>query len=220
MSKRFASVAALVAVAALLTAVTAGGASGASPGATFTYASQNTIVTDFDPATSYSNEVIAMNNIYEQLTRYDVESKSVKPLLATRWVSSAGGKTWTFTLRSGVKFHTGRPVNAQAAKAAIERTIKLKGGPAEPFNAETRPLKSIASATALRTRTSLSGPDCVFSIASRFWNDEPCWVARLRFDAAAAKSCGVSREENVSSPDCSSCDCVVGCGTNWKSTLV
>jgi peptide/nickel transport system substrate-binding protein len=71
-----------------------------------------------------------MNNIYEQLTRYDIASKTVKPLLATKWASSAAGKTWTFTLRKGVKFHTGRPVTAQAAKAAIERTIKLKGGPA------------------------------------------------------------------------------------------
>jgi peptide/nickel transport system substrate-binding protein len=130
MSKRFASVAALVAVTALAAALTAGGAAGAAADTTFTYGSQNTIVTDFDPATSYSNEVIAMNNIYEQLTRYDIATKTVKPLLATKWVSSAGGKTWTFTLRRGAKFHSGHPVDAQAAKAAIERTIKLKGGPA------------------------------------------------------------------------------------------
>jgi peptide/nickel transport system substrate-binding protein len=129
MNRRLTTVTALAAVAALCAALTAGSASGAT-GATFTYASQNTIVTDFDPATSYSNEVIAMNNIYEQLTRYDIGSKTVKPLLATKWAASAGGKTWTFTLRSGVRFHTGRPVTAQAARAAIERTIKLKGGPA------------------------------------------------------------------------------------------
>jgi peptide/nickel transport system substrate-binding protein len=141
MSRRFASVAALVAVTALAAALTAGGAAGATAGATFTYGSQNTIVTDFDPATSYSNEVIAMNNIYEQLTRYDIATKTVKPLLATKWVSSAGGKTWTFTLRGGAKFHSGRPVDAQAAKAAIERTIKLKGGPAYIWGA----VKTIAA---------------------------------------------------------------------------
>jgi peptide/nickel transport system substrate-binding protein len=134
MNRRLTSVTALAAVAALCAALTAGSASGAT-GATFTYASQNTIVTDFDPATSYSNEVIAMNNIYEQLTRYDIASKTVKPLLATKWVSSAGGKTWTFTLRGGAKFHSGRPVDGQAAKAAIERTIKLKGGPAYIWDA-------------------------------------------------------------------------------------
>src|ERR1700754_341659 len=122
MNRRFASFAALAAVAG----VTAGGAAGAT-GATFTYASQNSIVTDFDPATSYSNENIAMNNVYEPLTRYDAQTRKVKPLLAKSWSRSANGQTWTFNLRSGVKFHTGRALTAVAAKDAIMRTRKLKG---------------------------------------------------------------------------------------------
>jgi peptide/nickel transport system substrate-binding protein len=134
MNRRIASFAALVGALAALAGATAGSSAAAS-GATFTYASQNSIVTDFDPATSYSNEVIAMNNIYEQLTRYDSKTKTVKPLLATRWVSANGGKTWTFTLRKGVKFHDGHPLTAAAAKAAIERTIRLKGGPAYIWDA-------------------------------------------------------------------------------------
>src|SRR4051795_6306588 len=71
----------------------------------FVYVSNLDIITDWDPATSYSNEVIAMQNIYESLTRYDITTKKVKPLLATKWASSPDGKTWTFTLRDGVKFH-------------------------------------------------------------------------------------------------------------------
>ena len=39
-------------------------------------------MTDWDPATSYSNEIIAMNNMYETLTRYDTQTKKVEPLLA------------------------------------------------------------------------------------------------------------------------------------------
>jgi peptide/nickel transport system substrate-binding protein len=143
MKKRFSSVAALVACATLFAAWSAGGASGAPSSTVFTYASQNSIVTNFDPATSYSNESIALANVYEQLTRYDAKSKTVKPLLATQWKVSATGTTWTFTLRKGVKFHTGRPVTAQAAKAAIERTIKLKGGAAYIWDA----VKSIAAPT-------------------------------------------------------------------------
>src|ERR1700754_4518155 len=94
---------------------------------TFVFASQNSIVTDFDPATSYSNENIAMNNVYEPLTRYDAQTHRVKPLLAKSWSRSANGQTWTFNLRSGVKFHTGRALTAVAAKDAIMRTRKLKG---------------------------------------------------------------------------------------------
>ena len=143
MNRKRASVAALIALVAGVAAWSTGGASAASAPSTFVYASQNSIVTDFDPATSYSNEIIAMNNVYEQLTRYDIGTKTVKPLLATRWVSSAGGKVWTFTLRKGARFHTGRPVTAQAAKAAIERTIKLKGGPAYIWDS----VKTIATPT-------------------------------------------------------------------------
>jgi peptide/nickel transport system substrate-binding protein len=96
--------------------------------ATFTYASHTQVVTDLDPATSYSNEVIAMHDVYESLTRYDAVTKKVMPALATSWTSSADGKTWTFTLRSGVTFHTGRAMDAAVAKAAIERTKTLNQG--------------------------------------------------------------------------------------------
>lgn len=51
----------------------------AQSGATFTYANNLTVMTSWDPASSYSNEVIAMNNIYEQLTRYDSTTGTVKP---------------------------------------------------------------------------------------------------------------------------------------------
>jgi peptide/nickel transport system substrate-binding protein len=97
---------------------------------TFVYSYHLNVVTDWDPATSYSNELIAMENIYESLTKYDPATKKVVPRLATSWEHSGDGKTWTFHLQPGVKFHTGRPLDAAAAKAAIQRTIALKGGPA------------------------------------------------------------------------------------------
>ena len=117
----------------LLTAVMAAGLVAGASGAalaqdapeTFTYAAHLAVVTDLDPATSYSNEVIAMHNIYESLTRYDSATGTVQPALATEWSTSEDGLTWTFTLRDGVTFHTGRPMDAAAAKAAIERTQTL-----------------------------------------------------------------------------------------------
>jgi peptide/nickel transport system substrate-binding protein len=101
---------------------------GANAERTFTYADNNEIMVGWDPATSYSNENIAMNNMYEPLVRYDSTTKKVEPLLAESWTSTNGGKRWTFKLRKGVKFHTGRPMDAAAAKAAIERTKKLGEG--------------------------------------------------------------------------------------------
>src|SRR6476661_3553910 len=86
------------------------------------------MVDGWDPATEYSDGIIAMSEMYETLTRYNSATDTVGPMLATSWSSADGGKTWTFHLRHGVTFHTGRPMTAQAAKASILRTIKLNGG--------------------------------------------------------------------------------------------
>ena len=92
---------------------------------TFTYSVTSEVMLGWDPATGYSNEVIAMHNMYETLTRYNAETQEVEPLLATDWESSEDGLTWTFTLQDGVTFHTGNPLTSEAAKAAIERTMEL-----------------------------------------------------------------------------------------------
>ena len=95
----------------------------------FTYDTTSPVMVDgWDPATEYSNGIIAMSEMYETLTRYNSATNTVGPLLATSWSSADGGKTWTFHLRHGVIFHTGLPMTAQAAKASILRTIKLNGG--------------------------------------------------------------------------------------------
>src|SRR5689334_14207511 len=116
----------------------AGTQSGATPSATqsgqaasgiFTYDTTAAVMVDgWDPATEYSDGIIAMSEMYETLTHYDQATQTIEPELATSWTSSADAKTWTFHLRHGVSFHTGRPLTAQAAKAAILRTIKLAGG--------------------------------------------------------------------------------------------
>ncbi|MHB8468827.1 MAG: ABC transporter substrate-binding protein [Gaiellaceae bacterium] len=141
--------AALAAAVAGGAASTAGSAAAAAAGAraavpdTFTYASVSQVMVGWDPSTAYSNEVIAMSNMYETLTRYDSATHKAVPLLAKSFSSSNGGKTWTFQLRRGITFHTGRPLDAAAAKAAIERTIKLNQGAAYIWGS----VKSIATPT-------------------------------------------------------------------------
>jgi peptide/nickel transport system substrate-binding protein len=102
----------------------------------FTYDTTATVFDDgFDPATEYSDAIIAMSQMYETLTRYNAVAHRVEPLLATSWSSADNGKLWTFHLRPGVHFHTGRLMTAQAAKAAILRTMKLNGGAAYVWGA-------------------------------------------------------------------------------------
>jgi peptide/nickel transport system substrate-binding protein len=128
---------AAAAAAAVMLAACSGTAPPAATSAntTFTYANNLTVMVSWDPATAYSNEVIAMNNIYEQLTRYDSTTKKVMPLLALSWTTAPNGLTWTFKLRSGVTFSDGHPMDAAAAKAALDRTIKLAGGAAYEWDA-------------------------------------------------------------------------------------
>jgi len=130
----------LIAAGALLVSALAACGGSASSGSSqqgqaantvFTYDTTAPVMVDgWDPATEYSDGIIAMSEMYETLTHYNPTTGAVQPELATSWSSADGGKTWTFHLRHGVTFHTGRPMTAQAAKAAIQRTIKLAGGAA------------------------------------------------------------------------------------------
>jgi peptide/nickel transport system substrate-binding protein len=102
---------------------------------TFTYSVNSEVMIGWDPASGYSNEVIALHNMYETLTRYNAETQEVEPVLAESWSSSEDGLRWGFTLRDGVTFHTGRPLTADAAKASIERTKELGEGAAYIWDA-------------------------------------------------------------------------------------
>src|SRR6516165_4933511 len=120
------------AIALLLAAC--GGSSSSTTGThqasqVFTYDTYTGVMIDgWDPATEYSNGIIAMSNMYETLTRYNPVTHSAGPLLATSWSTAPNGLTWTFQLRHGVHFHTGRLMTAAAVKAAIMRMKNIGGG--------------------------------------------------------------------------------------------
>src|SRR3990170_3968262 len=103
---------------------------GAPVDTNFTMAYHSEVMVSWDPSDSYSNEVIAMQNMYETLTRYDSESQEVVPLLATSWESNDDGTEWTFTIRDDVTFHSGRAMTSEDVKASIERTMEIGGGAA------------------------------------------------------------------------------------------
>jgi peptide/nickel transport system substrate-binding protein len=63
---------------------------------------------------------VTLYNIYETLTKINSDG-SVTPLLAEKWEVSPDLKTYTFTLRKGVKFHNGEPLTAQAVKFSFDR---------------------------------------------------------------------------------------------------
>lgn len=91
------------------------------------YAYSDQVLLHFDPADIYSVNIVWFN-VYERLLRYYPADNRFEPMLATSYEKSADGLTWTFHIRQGVTFHTGNPLNAQAVKACIERTISRGQG--------------------------------------------------------------------------------------------
>lgn len=67
------------------------------------------------------NSAIVQDQIYDRLLEFKPGTTELAPSLATSWSVSKDGKTWTFKLRSGVKFHDGSEFNADAVKFNIER---------------------------------------------------------------------------------------------------
>ena len=68
---------------------------------------------------------------YETLTTVGFDGQ-LKPLLAATW-KQADANTWEFTLREGVKFHDGTPLNAETAANALNQLMKA-AVPARAFS--------------------------------------------------------------------------------------
>jgi peptide/nickel transport system substrate-binding protein len=67
------------------------------------------------------NSVMVQDQIYNRLIEFKPGTTEIEPGLATEWTASEDGKTWTFKLRQGVKFHDGTDFNAEAVRFNIER---------------------------------------------------------------------------------------------------
>ena len=78
-----------------------------------------------DPAyETDGNSFMVCDNIFEALVAYADESTQLEPGLAESWDISTDGKTYTFHLRKGIKFHDGTPLNADAVVFSIGRMMK------------------------------------------------------------------------------------------------
>ncbi len=67
------------------------------------------------------NSIMVQDQIYNRLIDPKPGTTDLEPSLATEWKASQDGKTWTFKLRNGVKFHDGTNFDAEAVKFNFER---------------------------------------------------------------------------------------------------
>ena len=80
-----------------------------------------------DPAPGTGPFQPPLNDIYDGLTAWS-DKMELQPALATAWEVTPDGKTWTFKLRPGVKFHDGTPFNSQAVKVTVEHLLGAATG--------------------------------------------------------------------------------------------
>ncbi|MFN7104797.1 MAG: ABC transporter substrate-binding protein, partial [Pseudorhizobium sp.] len=78
-----------------------------------------------DPHTvTATNDFRILVNVYDGLVRFKDGTLEIEPALAESWDISEDGKTYTFTLRQGVKFHDGSDFTAEAVKFNFDRMLK------------------------------------------------------------------------------------------------
>jgi peptide/nickel transport system substrate-binding protein len=81
-----------------------------------------------DPADMHSgDDAYHTFAVYNRLVDVD-DNFNVLPELATEWSVSADGLTWTFKLRSGVKFHSGKEFSSADAVYTFKRLLDEKTG--------------------------------------------------------------------------------------------
>ncbi|MHA7773534.1 ABC transporter substrate-binding protein [Roseibium sp. M-1] len=75
-----------------------------------------------DPTSAAAGAIdsVLYSNVFEGLTRFGPDG-SVIPGLAESWEISEDGKTYTFKLHEGVKFHDGTEMNAEDVKFSLNR---------------------------------------------------------------------------------------------------
>jgi len=84
--------------------------------------------TNIDPALGEDfSSTRALTALYDTLVYPDGEG-SPQPCVAEKWESSSDGKTWTFHLRSGVKFHDGTKLTAEDVKFSVDRLTTMGTG--------------------------------------------------------------------------------------------
>jgi len=137
----------------------------ASPkaGGTLTYGYTGGGLTSLNPNTINSGtEKPVASLLFDGLTQLGPDG-STQPDLATSWTASADQKTWTFKLRSGVKYHSGKTFTAKDAVANINYVLDKKNAAAQ-----RKRITAITSVVATDDTTltiNLSAPDAVLPSA-------------------------------------------------------
>src|SRR5689334_3977889 len=91
---------------------------------------------DLDPHSVYDyRSAMPLRGPYESLIALDGSSTDkYVPVLAESWQPNDEQSAWTFTIRQGVTFHDGTPVDAEAVRKSFVRFLTMGLGPSGAFH--------------------------------------------------------------------------------------
>lgn len=102
-------------------------------------------------------------SIFDTLVSFKESAKVAEPLLAEKWEISEDGKTYTFHLRKGVKFHNGQELTAEDVKFTFEKTLDEKT--ASPNREFLKPIQKIETPDKYTVILTLDAPYAPFLLA-------------------------------------------------------
>lgn len=146
----------------------------AKPGGSITVTYKDDVAT-LDPAIGYDWQNWSMiKSLFDGLMDYAPGTTELRPGLAESYEISGDGMTFTFKLRSGVKFHNGREMTAEDVKYSLDRVTNpatqspgagffgsIKGFDAMMGGSATS-LEGVTVVDPLTVKIELSRPDATF----------------------------------------------------------
>jgi len=102
------------------------------------------------------SSILLDKNLFGQLVRPDAGGGTPVPDLATKWDISPDGKTYTFSLRPGVKWHNGDPFTTDDVKFTFDLMLDKKSNSA--FINNLGPFTSADIVDPMTIRLNLSAP--------------------------------------------------------------
>jgi peptide/nickel transport system substrate-binding protein len=98
----------------------------APPADTLVVASRVDELSTIDPAEAFeASSVPIVRSVYDTLFTFAPGSADVVPGLVDKWSLAEDGVTYSFEIKSGIKFHSGNELTAEDVEFSIERTILL-----------------------------------------------------------------------------------------------
>jgi peptide/nickel transport system substrate-binding protein len=91
-------------------------------------------IDSLDPNRGYTQETgTIFKAVYDTLVTFPKDSASeIEPMIATKWDISADNLTYTFTIRTDIKFASGNPLTADDVVYSLNRIKNLKSNPSQP----------------------------------------------------------------------------------------